>query len=145
MASIAEILAAQEGETRPGATEEQVSAAEREIGLPFPEDLRAFLRWSNGWDGWLEGWPFNLDGTHELPAANDESFQKSFPGCLAVGGNGGLETYAVRRDPSGSSIVVAIDRNSASVADVWPIAATLTEAVDRLRTQPTGPWQLPGR
>lgn len=63
------------------------------------------------------------------------------PGYLALGGNGGLETYAIRlADGDMPELVVAIDRNSSDPDDIWPIAATLAEALERLRVQPDGPW-----
>jgi hypothetical protein len=142
MASIEEILAIEHGNRVPGATDEDIADAEHRIGVVFPVDYRAFLRWSNGWSGDLLDWPLILDGTEDLPDRNDVNFQEFFPGYLAIGGNGGLETYAVRLDASGApSGVVAIDRNSSDSEDVWPIAPTIAAALARLRIQPLGPWE----
>jgi hypothetical protein len=140
-ATIDELLQQAAGDRRPGATEEQIDALEKQLGVRLPDDHRAFLSWSDGWDGEFGDTWLVLDNTEALADGNDESFRKSFPGYVAVGGNGGLETFALDyRKGTGASGVVAIDRNSASPDDIWRIASSLTGALERLLDQPDGPW-----
>jgi SMI1 / KNR4 family (SUKH-1) len=140
--SLESLLEIEEGSAASPASEEGIADAERRIGRRLPEELRAFLRRANGWTGRLNGWDFLVHGTEELVAANDEAFNLSFPGYLAWGSNGGLETYAAHFDASGAlDQVVALDRNSSSPDDVWPIAPTIASAIQRLEVQPLGPWQ----
>jgi hypothetical protein len=133
VATIEELLNRAGGTRRPGATDEQITSVEHRLRVRLPDDLRAFLRWSNGWDDdFGETW-LVLDGTDALADSNDSDFRDGFPAYVAFGGNGGLETYALHY-PSGDHprSVVAIDRNSASAEDIWPIAPTVTSALIRL-------------
>lgn len=58
---------------------------------------------------------------------------------VAMGGNGGLETYALdyRGGPAPTALI-AFDA-IAGLDSVWPIAASFSEALDRLRTNYLGP------
>ena len=139
--TIDELLDEAGGDRQSGATEDQIDALERRLGVRLPDDHRAFLSWSNGWDSEFgDGW-LVLDDIDAIADSNDESFRKSFPGFVAIGGNGGLETLALdypkAANPSG---VVALDRNSGSPDDIWRIATSLTGALNRLLVQPDGPW-----
>jgi hypothetical protein len=57
-------------ETAPGASEEQLSAAQRDLGTVLPDDYLAFLRLSNGGGGWLEGSPIQLWPAEDLGSGN---------------------------------------------------------------------------
>jgi hypothetical protein len=142
VSTIEDLLSRAGGHRRPGASESQIASAEHRLGVRLPDDLRAFLRWSNGWeDEFGETW-LVLDGTEEISDRNDSGFREAFPGYVAFGGNGGLETYALHC-PRGDipTAVVAIDRNSASAEDIWRIAPSVTDALARLLDSPAGPWE----
>ncbi len=146
MSTIEDLLSRVGGRQRPGASESQIASAEHHLGVRLPDDLRAFLRWSNGWEGEFgETW-LVLDSTEEITDMNDSGFREGFPEYVAFGGSGGLETYALycpRGDVAGA--VVAIDRNSASAEDIWPIAPSVTDALARLLDSPSGPWKAPAK
>lgn len=78
MTSIEEILLGEDGARRAGATDDQNVEAEQRIGITFPEDFRAFLRWSNGWSGMFARWPLIVVGTDDMPHVNAEAFQEFF-------------------------------------------------------------------
>ena len=122
----------------------RIEALEARLGVRFPVDYKDFLRWSNGWDGnFGETW-LVLDDIDSVIDANDEGFREGFAGYVAIGGNGGLETYALdyRSGPEPAA-VVAIDRVSADADDIWRIAPSLTESLARLLAEPSGPWDRP--
>lgn len=81
----------------PGATEEQIAAAEKRLGTPFPPSYRAFLRVSNGWrvldssiermwgvdqiewfrtrhTDWINIWTQAANSHGELPPIPDEKY-----------------------------------------------------------------------
>ena len=120
----------------PGATEAQIDAVERRLGVKLPDDLRRFLRWSNGWEGtfrasWLVVWSTDLI---------NELGQGEIEGLVSIGGDGGLECYTLDYRTGSFSGVVSFDENSSDPADMWPIATGFTEALLRLGDQPAGPW-----
>jgi hypothetical protein len=117
-----------------GATEEEIRRLEETLGVRLPPDHRQFLRWSNGWEGECgESW-LVLDGIAEMLASNDPALTEGFEGYVFFGGDGGLESHAF--EYLGSPLprrVVAIDRNTNALDTFWPLGASLTEALRRLR------------
>lgn len=139
--TIEEMLEQAGGGRRAGATEDQIDALEKRLGVRLPDDHRAFLSWSNGWDSEFGDTWLVLDDIDAIADGNDHSFRKGFPGYVAIGGNGGLETLALDyRNGANPAGLVALDRNSASPEDVWRIASSLGGALERLLEQPEGPW-----
>jgi cell wall assembly regulator SMI1 len=53
--------------TWPGATSAEVESVEAGLAVSFPDDYRAFLQWSNGWEGWLGEAYLALHPTSDLP------------------------------------------------------------------------------
>jgi hypothetical protein len=85
--------------------------------------------------------PLKIDALADLQSHNDAAFRELYPGVIAVGGNGGLETYALDyRGSSTPTTLVAFDA-IAGLESVWPIAGSFAEALDALRTNYLGPWQ----
>jgi hypothetical protein len=118
-----------------GRTADEIDRVETTIGRHLPSDYRALLEWGDGWEGWIGEGYLQLHGLGDLQGANDAHFQDGLPGLVAIGGNGGLETYALDyREGDSMSGVVAIDRNSADESDVVPVAETLAGALVRLRS-----------
>jgi hypothetical protein len=117
---------------RPGLTEGRLADLESSLGVSFPADYAQFLRWSDGWVGWIGDASYvRLHGTDELQIANDGRFRSAFPGLLAIGGDGGLETYAIDfRQALPNPGIVAVDRSSADERDIWPVAGGFLEALD---------------
>jgi hypothetical protein len=72
-----------------------VTEAQGELGVQLPADYVQFLRWGDGWEGWVGKSYVRLLGRDDLPWANDADFRLGFPGLIAVGGDGGLETFAL--------------------------------------------------
>jgi hypothetical protein len=136
--AIQELLTQAGGDKRPGASEAQINELEQRLRVRLPDDLREFLGWSNGWDSEFgETW-LVLESLDGIADANDDGFRDDFPGYVAIGGNGGLETFAL--DYGGGiapTALVAIDRNSASAQDIWYIASSVAEELRRLLSQPS--------
>jgi hypothetical protein len=141
MKTIVEMLSDAGDHGRPGADDAAIAEVEARIGVRLPDDHKAFLRWSNGWEGEFgETW-LVLDDTDSISDANDKAFRESFPGYVAIGGDGGGQTYALDyRQGDRPEGLVAMDRVSADVEDIWPIRASLTESLACLLEQPDGPW-----
>lgn len=119
----------------PGRPTDEIAGVEAALGHRLPSDYRDLLAWGDGWEGWIGEAYLRLHGLADLPWANDADFRQAFPGLVAIGGNGGLETYALDFRRGGSmSGVVAVDRNSSDERDLLPIAQTFSEALVRLQT-----------
>lgn len=82
---------------RAPAPELSIADAEDAIGLKVPPVLRHLLLQSDGREGSLGSGRehLHLYSVAELEEYNDEEFRSAFPGLLAIGDNGGLETYAL--------------------------------------------------
>jgi hypothetical protein len=120
----------------PGLTPEEVARVERALGFTLPPDYVQFLVWGDGWEGWIGGSYLQLLSRDELPFANDDHFRDAFPGLVDIGGDGGLETYALDYRPDGLMRgVVAVDRNSSDERDIWPVATSFTEALAALASR----------
>lgn len=117
----------------PGLEPGQEATIEHLLGVRFPADYLRFLRWGNGWEGWLGDQYLRLHGVDELSSANDAAFRQAFPDLVAIGSDGALETYALDlRSDRLSSDVVALDRNSADERDIWPVAAGFLKALEAI-------------
>jgi hypothetical protein len=124
-----------------GATDAEIGTAEGLLGVTLPDDLKDFYRWSDGWDGFYGEAPLQIDALVDLQSHNDPQFRQLYPGVIAIGGNGGLETYALDyRGGSTSSGLVAFDA-IAGLESALRIAESFAEALDMLRTNYLGPWQ----
>lgn len=125
----------------PGATPTHIRWAERQLAITLPDDYRAFLLWSNGWEGTLGKAYLQLVPLHELSGANDEAFRSTYPGALAIGGDGGLETFALDyRRGQAPPRLLAIDRNNPFPDSVRRIGPSFAAGIARLRRDPDGPW-----
>jgi hypothetical protein len=129
------------GSRAPGARPEQLADLESRLGLLLPSDYKAFLGFANGWEGFYGGVYLRLDGI-EVVAAENHLFRSQFAGLVAIGGDGGLETFALdsREGPTCRGLV-AVDRNSPDPRDIWPIGPSFCEALQVLKVRPDGPWQ----
>ena len=87
---------------RPGASIENIEAAERDLGVRLPEDYRSFLKESDGLEGFAgpEGDYVMLWGAGEIAKLNAGYCVAEFaPGVVLVGSNGGGEAFGyVRRE-----------------------------------------------
>jgi len=123
-----------------GATSFEIETAESALNVSFPDDYRAFLAWSNGWEGWLGEAYLQFASTQDLPFANDDAFRRLNPRVLAIGGDGGLETFVLDYQyPGIPPALLALDRNADLRSKRW-IAASFTAGVERLKREPEGPW-----
>jgi len=80
---------------RPGAGEADIVDEERRLGLRLPEDYVAFLRVSDGAEGFIGDNSYViLWSSKELSSMNDAyEVQKYVPGLLIIGSSGGGEAY----------------------------------------------------
>ena len=82
-------------DSEPGATNEEIEAAQDDLQIQIPEDYRRFLMWSNGGEGqvgnlYLSPWP-----THQLKAMNEGYLISQYlPGIIGIGSNLGTLCFA---------------------------------------------------
>lgn len=102
MATLLEIL----GDSSAGwtrrlpATEAAIEALTVTCDFELPEEYLAFLRYSNGGEGFLciEPWYFQICSAEEVVAYNQGYHVEEFlPGWFAIGSNGGGELLAIRK------------------------------------------------
>lgn len=78
----------------PGATAEQIESAERALGVRLPDELRDFLRYTNGFDGFVgppgAGWYLAVSSTADLIDFLDVPDNQR-PELVFFGGDGGGE------------------------------------------------------
>ena len=95
-----------------GASPEQLSLLEARLGVALPSDYKAFLAFANGWEGFHGECYLQLDPIEDV-LAGDDLFRSLFPAMIAIGGDGGLETFALDyRSGDVCGGLVAVDRNS---------------------------------
>jgi hypothetical protein len=85
---------------RPPATEAAIQTLAARCGFPLPEEYLAFLRYSNGGEGFLciEPWYVQLCSAEVLVEYNhDYNVEEFLPGWFAIGSNGGGEMLAIRK------------------------------------------------
>lgn len=83
---------------RPGASPEDIEAAQAALGAVLPDDLRELLSESNGSEGFVaEGGYIHLWRTSELPALNDGYGVAEFlPGTVLFGTDGAGTGFGFR-------------------------------------------------
>ena len=89
-----------EFEARPGASEDQLAAAQRDLGAVLPADYIAFLRQSNGGVGWLRDSPIQLWSAEQLAPWNSENPDYG-DGLVLIGSDGCGQALAL--DLSGTA------------------------------------------
>jgi SMI1 / KNR4 family (SUKH-1) len=79
-----------------GATPEAIAGAERVLGIVLPEDYRAFLQFSDGFNGEVEGRYLVLWGTDEL-VSNASGYDLLPPNQrqVLIGSNGGPTAFGI--------------------------------------------------
>lgn len=83
---------------QPSAADTEVSAAERDLGLALPSDYRAFLRETNGLEGFVAPEAYLiLWSLLDLHALNEAYAVSEFPpGVTLIGTDGGENRYEFR-------------------------------------------------
>src|SRR3569833_2002325 len=91
----------------PAATEADVKALERDIGMTLPRDYRRFLLQSNGAEGFIGKAAYvMLWGTKEIAQLNRSyEVDRYAPGLLIFGSSGGGEAYGFDRRAAACTIV----------------------------------------
>ena len=81
---------------RPPASPEQIAQAEKALGTTFPQDYRAFLAFSNGFDGEIAGHYLVLWGTDMLAElASGYDVLPPTASQVMIGSNGGPTAFAL--------------------------------------------------
>ena len=112
------------------ATPAEIALAEASLSLASPPDLREFLLAANGCEGAFpgSGEPLSVYALDEMLLYNTDEFRDSFPGLIAIGGNCGLEIYALELVQGGGIAgMVAIDPIDPESA--LPVARTFSDAI----------------
>ena len=102
MATLLEILSdSTAGWTRrPPATNAAIEALAANCDFELPEEYLAFLRYSNGGEGFLciEPWYFQFCSAEEVIEYNrGYNVEEFLPGWFAIGSNGGGEMLSIRK------------------------------------------------
>jgi len=95
-----------------GATEVELRAVERELGVELPAELRALLTSQNGWERWYGDAFLTVYGTGDILAVNQEQHGYELrTGFLAFASDGSRELigFDLRQTPSP---IVMIDISS---------------------------------
>lgn len=116
------------------AGEGAVERFEEAVGLRFPDDFRAAMRFSNGFS--LVGRPSPMtvfDMERLVPHNMDERFEEDLPGMFVIGTDGGGAVYFY--DPEGALGAGRWALHIARLSDLGfddarLVAASLTEAVE---------------
>jgi hypothetical protein len=99
-------------EPKPGASEEEMRAAEARLGTSLPPDYRAFLRATNGLDG-LADWVTRLRPAGELAWLRDEDPELIDVWAEAAGDDSLDRTLVLSDEEDGARVLL----NPAAVAD----------------------------
>lgn len=87
------------GERQPGATDADLAGLERELGRSLPEEYRAVLRHTNGFNGYLAGDERHYLRLFDVAALAEDSYaeetMESFPDRLALGDTGASWFFAL--------------------------------------------------
>jgi hypothetical protein len=120
---------------RPGATSDDIEAAERDLGVRLPEDYRAFLQMSDGIEGFSgPGGDYLMLWSAADLTKHSRGYQvsKFAPGLVLVGSNGGGDAFGfVRRD--GMAVYVRLPFIPMDLREAEVMGDTLIELVKRLR------------
>lgn len=90
----------------PGASAEAIAAAEAALGVTFPEDYRAFIRHTDGFNGYVRGDEaqyLRMHDVEEVVAATERTdvVVEDFPGHVVVGDTGASWIFALDMGPDG--------------------------------------------
>lgn len=119
---------------RPGASVPEIEAAERSLGRRLPEDYRAWLRTSNGAEGFVAPDVYvMLWSTAELVELNEAYSVSEFaPGLVLLGTNGGDTGYGFI-EARGSVRYVRVPLIGLSIDAAEPIGQSVAALIGRLR------------
>ena len=132
-------LGVAEFEGRPGATEEDIARAEQTLGVRFPDDYRAFLRWSDGGAGWIGTAYADFWSTDELPKRNaDYEIPEWVPGAVGIGSDGGGECYALdyRANASAPRLVFLPFIGMDDADSAWVLGESFADGLAQYGTRP---------
>ncbi len=91
------------------ATAAGIAYVENYLGRPLPEDYRAFLELSDGWEGFLGESYLCLTRTTELIGENEDcEIAEHAPGLFVFGSNGANELFAFDKDDAMAIRVVPL-------------------------------------
>ncbi len=115
-----------------GASEDDIRAAEQKLGCALPEDYKQFLRFTNGFEGFLNDAYLALWPTEELVDLNERYRMKEhFPGATLVGSDGSNTGYFFRG--VGASVEYrAFDFIERDLGPTEHLGATIIEALAKL-------------
>ena len=114
----------------PGATEEEMDAAETRLELELPESLLQLLRFANGADLWVGGdFPCRLLSTHELSLPHEVVGRSGPGGLVAVLTPGGTsDCVAIQTDRFSSLFGKIVDCSHETFPDeLFGVCDSVTE------------------
>ena len=123
-----------------GATDQEISAAEQRLGVPFPAELRTLLREQAGSQHRLGDLSVMIHDIETIVRVNLEI--ERHPGFLAFASDGSREMIGLDlRAPTRP--VVMVDITSAGWADALLQAPSLDDFLDRCRRGEPLRWDVP--
>ena len=124
-------------QTRPGATESEIAAVERELGNPLPDDYKAVLSESNGLEGFVAPEAYiSLWSSADIRARNDGYGVAEFlpgVGVVLIGTDGGGTGYGFAWE-RGKVRYISVPLIGMEPCEVSTLGSTFSELLDRLRT-----------
>lgn len=120
--------------SRPGATDEQIAAAERVLRIHFPAAFKSFLRTRNGGEGLIAQTYVELWDISELGRMNRRYEPDIWaPGLLLFGTDGGNEGFGFdTREPA--LPIVQVPLSGMSWSEARPLGATFDDFLHNIST-----------
>ena len=125
-------LLSPDGLQLPGAAPSQIARCERGAGVAFPDDHKAFLMQSDGYNGPVGRGYLTLWSIAEFSSDNSGyELGDDMRGVFYIGSNGGPTAYGVDRS-SGEPVYISVPFAPAERRDVRVLGRTLCAFVDAI-------------
>ena|SRR5664279_2308214 len=116
------------------ATEEQIAILEMQLGINLPDDYRAFLKFTNGFDGIVNEFVANFAPVDKIYQRTQDTCAEFFPWAIYIGTNGNLEMFVI--DTRQKPYQFGLLPNIASDNDFIPLGDTFHKFIERLYNDP---------
>jgi len=114
----------------PPATDEQVTALEKQLGIILPVDYKTFLKFTNGFDGFIKDFYAVFEPVEKVYESTKISCAEFFPWAIFIGSNANVEMFVIdtRKTPYQFGLLPFI----ANANDFIPLGDTFEKFVKRL-------------
>ena len=108
----------------------QFDLIETSLGIQLPDDYKAFLRTTNGFDGMIGESYCVLNKIEDLPSLTVNYCKEFFPWAIHIGSNGGGEMYVL--DKRGNSLTYGMLPYIGEDDDYIPLGQSFLDFIKRL-------------